>query len=129
MFEGAENNFMSRGYLLPEGCKDLIDVLNLHHKEQSLEPYFLPKLPKLFPGLQAKPDKLKQPSPQSLTHEITVPAQITVSELAILLGQKPFKIIADLMEFGVFANVMDPLDFEVVSKIAMKYGFTVSKSA
>lgn len=27
MPEGMENEFMKRGYLLPDGCKDLIDVL------------------------------------------------------------------------------------------------------
>jgi len=128
MFEGMEHNYMSRGYLLPKGCKDLIDVLNLQLKQQLPKPYFLPKLPKQFPGAHAKPIKWKQPPSPPLQREITVPAQISVSELATLLGQKPFRIIADLMELGVFVNVMHLLGFDTASQIATKYGFTLKKS-
>src|SRR4029077_15242606 len=106
MFEGMEDIYMSRGYLLPEGCKDLIDVLNLHRKQQPFKPWSLPKLPKQFPGAHAEPIKWKQPPPPPLNREITVPSQISVAELATLLAQKPFRIIADLMELGVFANVI-----------------------
>ena len=128
MLEGAEYNFMGRGYLLPEGCKDLIDVLNLHLKEQSLNPYFLPKLPQQFPQpLYLKPTK-KKTTPPPLKSEITIPSQISVSELGTLLGQKSFKIIADLMELGTFVGANHLLDFETASKIATKYGFTLKKS-
>ena len=127
MSEGMEHNYMSRGYLLPEGCKDLVDVLNLQRK-QLPKPYFLPKLPGKFPNLQAKPIKWKKPPAPPLPREITIPSQISVSELASLLGQKPFKIIADLMELGVFVNVMHQLNFDTASQIAAKYGFTLKKS-
>ena len=53
---------------------------------------------------------------------------MTVSELAASLTQKPFQIIADLMELGVFANVKDEVDFDTISKIVRKYGFIAKRA-
>ena len=44
-------------------------------------------------------------------------------ELADQLKQKPFKIIADLMEAGVFANVNQAIDEAIAQKVCAKYGF------
>jgi translation initiation factor IF-2 len=52
----------------------------------------------------------------------------TVSQLAALLGKKPFQIIADLMEIGVFASANQSLDFEAISKVARQYGFIAKKA-
>jgi len=46
-----------------------------------------------------------------------------VRELADQLKQKPFKIIADLMEAGVFANVNQAIDESIAQRICAKYGF------
>jgi len=46
-----------------------------------------------------------------------------VRELADQLKQKPFKIIADLMELGVFANVNQAIDEATAQKVCAKYGF------
>jgi translation initiation factor IF-2 len=46
-----------------------------------------------------------------------------VRELAEQLKQKPFKIIADLMEAGVFANVNQAIEEPVAQKVCAKYGF------
>jgi len=46
-----------------------------------------------------------------------------VRELADQLKQKPFKIIADLMEAGVFANVNQAIDEAIAQKVCAKYGF------
>jgi len=71
-----------------------------------------------------------QPSqPVALKHDLLVPDHITVKELAALLRQKPFKLILDLMELGVFPNVSHGLDFEVVSQIACKYGYVAKRPA
>ena len=104
MPEGMENEFMKRGYLLPEGCKDLIDVLR--PARTSFVHDFLPQKPLL---------------------ELTVPAQMTVRELAEALGHKPFMIIADLLKIGVFATAWQQLSFDVISRIARKYGFLANK--
>ncbi len=54
---------------------------------------------------------------------ITIKPPIVVRELADQLKQKPFKIIADLMEAGVFANVNQAIDEAVAEKVCAKYGF------
>jgi translation initiation factor IF-2 len=54
---------------------------------------------------------------------ITIKPPIVVRELAEQLKQKPFKIIADLMELNVFANVNQAIDEAVAQKICAKYGF------
>jgi translation initiation factor IF-2 len=54
---------------------------------------------------------------------ISIKPPIVVRELADQLKQKPFKIIADLMESGVFANVNQAIDESVAQRICAKYGF------
>ena len=48
---------------------------------------------------------------------------IAVREFADRVKQKPFKIIADLMEIGVFANVNQTIDEKIAAQICAKYGF------
>ena len=54
---------------------------------------------------------------------ITIKPPIVVRELAEHLKQKPFKIIADLMEAGVFANVNQAIDEKFAIQVCAKYGF------
>jgi translation initiation factor IF-2 len=54
---------------------------------------------------------------------IVVKPPIVVRELAAQLKQKPFKIIADLMELGVFANVNQAIDEKIAEQLCAKYGF------
>ncbi|MDB6015577.1 MAG: infB [Pedosphaera sp.] len=54
---------------------------------------------------------------------ISLKPPIVVRELADALKLKPFKLIADLMELGVFANVNQAIDELVAQKICAKYGF------
>ena len=54
---------------------------------------------------------------------------MTVRELAEALKQKPFKIIADLMELGTFANVDQEVSFKVIAKVAQKYGYIAKRSS
>src|SRR5262249_16120669 len=53
---------------------------------------------------------------------ISIKPPIVVRELAEQLKQKPFKIIADLMEVGVFANVNQPIEESIAQRICAKYG-------
>jgi translation initiation factor IF-2 len=68
-----------------------------------------PAAPKFVPPENAQVISLKPP--------------IIVRELAEHLKLKPFKLIADLMEVGVFANVNQSIDESVAQKICAKYGF------
>src|SRR5947209_12379503 len=74
-----------RGYLLPKGCKDLIDVINLFQEKRN---------PTILLKAVSTPS---DPEPQS-KGDLLVSEPITVRELALLLKEKPFKIIADLPE-------------------------------
>ena len=103
-----------RGYLLPKGCKDLIDAIHL----QAMPPGKIFLKPASFPS--------KPPPP--VKGDLLVPGPTTVGELASLLGQKPFKIIADAMELGIFANVNQPLAFEAIARIARKYGYVAKRT-
>ena len=107
---------MYRGYLLPAGCKDLLDALKL-------KPAPEPKRPS-YPS----PPQPPLPLPPIL-RDLVIPAQTSVSDLAGLLGQKPFQIIADLMQFGVYAIVKQTLDFEIISRVTRKYGFIAKRAA
>ena len=67
------------------------------------------------------------PSPRFVAPQdaeaIVIKPPIVVRELAVQLKQKPFKIIADLMELGVFANVNQAIDEKIAQQICAKYGF------
>jgi len=104
-------DYSKRGYLLPKGCKDLIDVIKLQQAQQ--------------PQAHCQPSN---PVP-AIAGDLLVREQTSVGELAALLGQKPFKFIADLMEIGVFASVKQTLDFKTISKVARKYGYTAKRPA
>jgi len=54
---------------------------------------------------------------------ISLKPPIIVRDLAEQLKRKPFQIIADLMETGVFANVNQSIEEDVAKKICAKYGF------
>ncbi len=54
---------------------------------------------------------------------ITLKPPVIVRELADQLKRKPFQLIADLMELGVFANVNQSIDEVIAQKICAKYGF------
>ncbi len=70
----------------------------------------------------AAPAQPKFISPQG-GEIIIIKPPIAVRELAERLKQKPFKIIADLMEIGVFANVNQTIDEKIAAQLCAKYGF------
>jgi len=83
-------------------------------------------------GRQAVPaarEPAKAPAPQpkfvapATGEVIIIKPPIVVRELAGQLKQKPFKIIADLMELGVFANVNQAIDEKIAQQLCAKYGF------
>jgi translation initiation factor IF-2 len=83
------------------------------------------------PAKTAFPAKAPAPA-RSVAPQFSLPADaptisikppIVVRELAEQMRLKPFKIIADLMELGVFANVNQAIDEVIAQKIAAKNGF------
>ena len=85
-----------------------------------------------FPGQSKAAGAGRAAEPVSTTPKVLLPADaqvitikppIVVRDLAEQLKQKPFKIIADLMEAGVFASVNQAIDEKVAQRICAKYGF------
>jgi len=107
-----ENEYMKRGYLLPDGCKDLIDVLKLRVQRE-------PKLSRRM--------NTSRPLPP-IIGELSVPEQMTVRELAELLMLKPYLVVADLITFGVFTTVNQIIGFEAIARVVRKYGYTARKA-
>jgi translation initiation factor IF-2 len=54
---------------------------------------------------------------------ITIKPPIIVRDLAEALRKKPFQIIADLMEAGVFATVNQAIEEPVAQRVCAKHGF------
>jgi translation initiation factor IF-2 len=78
-----------------------------------------------MPG-QKSPVGKAEPSKAALAQDapvITIKPPIVVRELAEQLKQKPFKIIADLMQLGVFATVNQAIDETVAQKVCYNYGY------
>lgn len=53
---------------------------------------------------------------------IDIPDPVAVKELASALQTKPFKVVADIMRFGVFVNSDESVEFETASRVAWKHG-------
>jgi translation initiation factor IF-2 len=47
---------------------------------------------------------------------------VVVKELAELLGLRPFKVVADVMELGVFKHADEVIDFPTAAFVAQKHG-------
>ncbi len=58
---------------------------------------------------------------------INVKAPVSVADLSALMGVKPFKLIADLMRMGVFANTDTLLDSDQVAALCEKHGFSYER--
>jgi len=104
-------DYNKRGYLLPDGCKDLIDVLTSKAPAKPLT---------TFPSTTPLPP---------IVGEVTVAERMTIRELAALLKQKPFQIIADLIELKVLANMDQELSFDLISQVVRRYGYTAKGAA
>ncbi|MEP7015323.1 MAG: translation initiation factor IF-2 [Verrucomicrobiota bacterium] len=113
----------------------------------------LPPISKILPTLKpAVPTKVEPPAPSKpapveikpaavtgddavAAPEEETPAQnvihikppIIVKELAAQLGLKPHQLIAELMNFNIFANINQTIEPDIASKIAESHGFVLEK--
>ncbi|MBR4108046.1 MAG: translation initiation factor IF-2 [Akkermansia sp.] len=58
---------------------------------------------------------------------MNIKAPISVADLAAHMGLKPFKLIAELLPMGVFANPGTTLDSDQVAALCEKHGFTYER--
>lgn len=68
-----------------------------------------PKSPRFRPPTSGEIIRLKPP--------------VVIRELAKQMGQKPFSVIASLMELGIFATVNQAIDELAAQKVCAKFGF------
>jgi hypothetical protein len=50
-----------------------------------------------------------------------------VKELAKLLGLKPFKVVAGVLELGMFKHAGELIDFSTAATIASKHGYVAER--
>jgi translation initiation factor IF-2 len=65
-----------------------------------------------------------EPEPQNIIH---IKPPIIVKQLATELGLKPHQVIAELMNFNIFANINQTIEPDIASKIAESHGFVLEK--
>ncbi len=91
--------------------------------------------PPATPGIGAPPpvssdesgDKVADgsdtPAAEGEVRMVTVKPPIVVKEFALEIGLKPFKLISELMEMGIFSSMNQVIDEEVAVRLAEKHGF------
>ena len=122
-----ENEYMKRGYLLPEGCKELSDVAKLKKPVSDVP---LPKVLHKFTWDTAEvPYGKKSATLPPVTRQVFISPPTSVKKLAALLEQKPIQIICDLTQLGVWATIDSLLDFKIISRVARMHGFQAIKGA
>ncbi|MCL4179013.1 MAG: translation initiation factor IF-2 [Verrucomicrobia bacterium] len=79
-----------------------------------------------FRGGEREPTATKPAAkfvPPTTGEVITIKPPIIVRDLAEALRKKPFQIIADLMEAGVFATVNQAIEEPIAQRVCAKHGF------
>jgi len=89
-----------------------------------------PEVPSTVVGEKATPDAATQPSAEeeiAAEKVILIKPPIVVKHLATELGLKPHQIIAELMNYNIFANINQTIEPDIASKVAENHGFVLEK--
>ena len=88
------------------------------------------KMPKTQPASSGGPPRPPKKTARGLGDQspegphADLPDPVVLKDLAVALGQRPFRIVADVLEHAHrFVPAGSEVDFETASKIAKKYGF------
>lgn len=57
--------------------------------------------------------------------KIQVKPPIVVRDFALLIGIKPFKLISELMDMGIFSGMNQSIEEEIARKLAERHGFSL----
>ena len=87
--------------------------------------------PPATPGIGAPPPPVAQDAAESEgtavpagdVKVVTVKPPIVVKEFALEIGLKPFRLISELMEMGIFSSMNQVIDEEVATRLAERHGF------
>src|SRR6266478_3079837 len=80
--------------------------------------------PPLTDEAVAEPEAAADATSQKVIH---IKPPIIVKQLAVELGLKPHQLIAELMNFNIFANINQTIEPDIASKIAESHGFVLEK--
>src|SRR6266403_1404587 len=83
-----------------------------------------PPPPPLTDEAVAEPEAAADATSQKVIH---IKPPIIVKQLAVELGLKPHQLIAELMNFNIFANINQTIEPDIASKIAESHGFVLEK--
>lgn len=88
-------------------------------------PQNIPETQPAFAGVPPRPPKktARDLEDDSAEPHIDIPDPVVVRDLASALGKKTFKIVADIMKFGVFVYAEETVEFETASRVAWMHGF------
>ena len=91
----------------------------------------IPKTQPSFSGRPPRPPKITardledQPDDPGKTVYLLEPT--VVRDLASAIQVKPFKVVADLMELGLFKPPNETVDFETAAIVARKHGYRAER--
>ena len=109
--------------------KEALDLLA--PRKQPRKPQVAAETPAPAPAPAPAPKPEPAPAPAPAVAEagkvMNIKAPISVADLATLMGMKPFKLIAELLPMGVFANPGTTLDSDQVAALCEKHGFTYER--
>lgn len=77
----------------------------------------------LPPKVEIPTTKSATPTPSQAPTILRLKPTIIVRDFAVLIGLKPFRLISELMEMGIFASMNQTIDEQVAIRIAKKHGF------
>src|SRR5258707_3337756 len=80
--------------------------------------------PPVTDGAVAEPEAAADATSQKVIH---IKPPIIVKQLAVELGLKPHQVIAELMNFNIFANINQTIEPDIASKIAESPGLVLEK--
>ena len=110
---------------------DLLAPRKNNRKAESAAPAPAPApAPKSSPAPAPAPKPAPAPAAEPAADGgkvMNIKALISVADLAIQMGMKPFKLIAELLPMGVFANPGTTLDSDQVAALCEKHGFTYER--
>ncbi len=119
--------------------KEALDLLSPRkpaRKAPAPAPAAKPAAPAPAPKPAAAPTPKPAPAPEPAAAPaaaddagkiMNIKAPISVADLATLMNMKPFKLIAELLPMGVFANPSTTLDSDQVAALCEKHGFTYER--
>jgi len=95
------------------------------------------KAPDTQPATSGGPPQGPPRPPKLISRDLLEPGEpgkrifledyIELTELAAMLGLKPFKVVADVIELGIFRHADELIDFPTATIIAGKHGFLVER--